>query len=451
MRQYYPGINTQFILPNKIQGERVLQLQKICFFLIVADISVKSYLYLHGKNMNVHTVDKIIAANTILSGIPSICLSIFFIIWMYRAYANLHNTGITQVKHAKVWAWLSWFIPILNLIRPYVMLKEIWYWQQCRFRDSEFTPKGHSALRNWWISAFAPLLAIVILSMINGPNSDSVKEYYLMLLVVSAVQALPLYCFYNFMKQITPIEEDFAERFEIHQKEQVVSIANKYLNDEGNSEAITVSENEFTDHLSNSGSANVAVRSSSVYVQPLRISLWLALCCFALISFSEIYSDSFAQLVYWLTVLASVVCVAIFISWLNRAYKNLLLLQTEKLSVSPDLFATWWFIPIGNFYIPYLMLRDLRLHLQVKTKLPQKELEPLPIVDWSWMSLILSIIFIVISKLLGSSDYLNPSDRFLMTLLSRGASVSICLAIAGGIYCLGFFAKWEQAMLSRTD
>lgn len=48
-----------------------------------------------------------------------------FIQWFRRAYFNLH----TKVKHLEFtegWAAGSWFVPILNLFRPYQIMKELY-------------------------------------------------------------------------------------------------------------------------------------------------------------------------------------------------------------------------------------------------------------------------------------------------------------------------------------
>lgn len=54
-----------------------------------------------------------------------IVTAVFFIQWFRRAYNNLHLLG-TPLEHSEGWAAGSWFVPILNLFRPYHIMKEIW-------------------------------------------------------------------------------------------------------------------------------------------------------------------------------------------------------------------------------------------------------------------------------------------------------------------------------------
>ncbi len=48
---------------------------------------------------------------------------IIFIRWFQRAYFNLSK--ITFCEHSDDWAAWSWFIPIMNLFRPYQIMKEL--------------------------------------------------------------------------------------------------------------------------------------------------------------------------------------------------------------------------------------------------------------------------------------------------------------------------------------
>ncbi|MBI3237991.1 MAG: DUF4328 domain-containing protein [Flavobacteriia bacterium] len=49
---------------------------------------------------------------------------IVFLVWMYRAYSNLHRLNEPKLYH-KLWVIFAWFIPIVNLILPYRMLKQL--------------------------------------------------------------------------------------------------------------------------------------------------------------------------------------------------------------------------------------------------------------------------------------------------------------------------------------
>lgn len=50
---------------------------------------------------------------------------VFFLLWLHRAYKNLRAFGV-RTEQTPGWAVGNWFIPILNLFRPYQNVKELW-------------------------------------------------------------------------------------------------------------------------------------------------------------------------------------------------------------------------------------------------------------------------------------------------------------------------------------
>ena len=51
---------------------------------------------------------------------------VMFLIWMRRSYLNLMSLGVRQMDYSTGWALGCWFVPLLNLVRPYEIIKEIW-------------------------------------------------------------------------------------------------------------------------------------------------------------------------------------------------------------------------------------------------------------------------------------------------------------------------------------
>lgn len=52
--------------------------------------------------------------------------AVFFLIWIYRAQRNLPALGIRRPQYSPAWAVGWFFVPILNLFRPYDVVKELW-------------------------------------------------------------------------------------------------------------------------------------------------------------------------------------------------------------------------------------------------------------------------------------------------------------------------------------
>ena len=55
-----------------------------------------------------------------------IATAVAFLFWIHRASANLGSLGAQGQRFSPGWALGWWFIPIMNLFRPYQVIREIW-------------------------------------------------------------------------------------------------------------------------------------------------------------------------------------------------------------------------------------------------------------------------------------------------------------------------------------
>lgn len=84
--------------------------------------------------------------------IVSVISAVTFIQWFRRAYFNLHQK-VTNLTHTEGWAAGSWFVPIVNLYRPYQIMKELYKETKELFNkkgvniNTNFTT---SSLGWWW-------------------------------------------------------------------------------------------------------------------------------------------------------------------------------------------------------------------------------------------------------------------------------------------------------------
>lgn len=70
-----------------------------------------------------------------------VAAAVAFCRWFYRAYANLPALGERHPRFTPGWAIGYFFIPVLNLFRPYQAAKEIW---------AASTGRPHGLLVAWW-------------------------------------------------------------------------------------------------------------------------------------------------------------------------------------------------------------------------------------------------------------------------------------------------------------
>jgi hypothetical protein len=78
---------------------------------------------------------------------------ILFITWFHRAYANVAQWSPDGTEYATKWAVIGWLIPILHVVRPYQIAKEIW--TKCCVRQSPnvfavAAPSDTSLIGYWW-------------------------------------------------------------------------------------------------------------------------------------------------------------------------------------------------------------------------------------------------------------------------------------------------------------
>jgi hypothetical protein len=63
---------------------------------------------------------------------------IVYLFWVRQAYRNLHSLQLFPTQYSSGWAIGSNFVPILNLFRPYKIMKEIWFGSQSKsIQDGE--------------------------------------------------------------------------------------------------------------------------------------------------------------------------------------------------------------------------------------------------------------------------------------------------------------------------
>ncbi len=92
-----------------------------------------------------------IAFLTILHAIALLISAVTFIKWFRRAYYNL-DTQI-ETRFEDVWCVWSWFAPIINIFRPYQIMKELYVeTNELLVEDiGTYTPSNTAYVILWWI------------------------------------------------------------------------------------------------------------------------------------------------------------------------------------------------------------------------------------------------------------------------------------------------------------
>ena len=62
----------------------------------------------------------------LLQSVLLLGIAAYFLTWTYRLSRNLRALGATGLRTAPAWAVFFFFVPLLNLYRPYQTFREIW-------------------------------------------------------------------------------------------------------------------------------------------------------------------------------------------------------------------------------------------------------------------------------------------------------------------------------------
>jgi len=131
-------------------------------------------------------------AISILYLIAYIVTGIAFLKWIYRANKNCHGFGAQGMEFTPGWSIGFYFIPFLNLYKPYRAMKEIWNISE---NPNNWNNKnGSTLLRSWWalwiISGF---LWQTSFRMSLQANTISSLKALTTVYILSGIIDIPLY------------------------------------------------------------------------------------------------------------------------------------------------------------------------------------------------------------------------------------------------------------------
>ncbi|MBK7871080.1 MAG: DUF4328 domain-containing protein [Saprospiraceae bacterium] len=99
---------------------------------------------------------------------------IFFIRWFRRAYYNLHKIGVRGLRYSEGWAAGAWFIPFVNLLYPYQIMREIWLETQRAITSNNYIKNAN--LVGWWWALYLVSNTFSYISMRISLESNTIEE-----------------------------------------------------------------------------------------------------------------------------------------------------------------------------------------------------------------------------------------------------------------------------------
>jgi hypothetical protein len=108
--------------------------------------------------------------------VASLISAITFLMWFHRVHRNLRSLRATEIIYSPAWAVGSFFVPILNVILPFQIMREVWRGSDPRTAaDVPTTPRYASVsvmVVCWWalwivMALFGPLLVYQAMQPMN--------------------------------------------------------------------------------------------------------------------------------------------------------------------------------------------------------------------------------------------------------------------------------------------
>ncbi len=103
---------------------------------------------------------------------------VFFLMWLNRSYKNLVPLGAQHLEFTSGWAVGYWFIPFVNLVKPFQVVREVWNQSdpdadpQLNFLTSTGTP---ALIGFWWALWISSNITTNLASRLDmtGPASEA--------------------------------------------------------------------------------------------------------------------------------------------------------------------------------------------------------------------------------------------------------------------------------------
>ena len=120
-----------------------------------------------------------------------IVTGIAFLKWIYRANSNCRGFGAQDMEFSPGWSIGYYFIPIMNLYRPFAAMKEIW---KVSGNPANWRSATGSPLLGWWWALWLISGILGQVSFRMSLNTDTISSLQVATIasIISAVVDIPL-------------------------------------------------------------------------------------------------------------------------------------------------------------------------------------------------------------------------------------------------------------------
>jgi len=123
----------------------------------------------------IESADQIVMVVVIGSLVVSLISAITFLMWMHRAYRNLPALGAHNLRMTPGWSVGYWFIPIINLYRPFQAMTDIWKGSDPNGAVPN-RPANPPSLVNLWWSLWIIILLVSNFGSVTFNNARNLND-----------------------------------------------------------------------------------------------------------------------------------------------------------------------------------------------------------------------------------------------------------------------------------
>ncbi len=155
---------------------------------------------------------------------------VLFILWFRRAYNNLYLSNRASTNFETGWAAGAWFVPFLNLGRPYSIMKEIWIKTQ-QATDNLLTYKPADIVGWWWALWIANNIAANIATRaFKGSTVEDLTNLTYANMVSDIVELAAVILAIMMIKQTAVFEENLQQSLLVEKQPEGDDVLNFIVN-----------------------------------------------------------------------------------------------------------------------------------------------------------------------------------------------------------------------------
>lgn len=208
------------IRPNRQRAKQIINIFYIVIAFSIVNLSLVTWQYFlyQGFQNDPDNIDISLASLSdnldLVVGLAGMVINVltivYFIRWFRRAYFNLHAIQSPEVSQSEGWAAGAWFIPFLNLVRPYQIMREIWNGTQRALphRYPDIAPLG--LLGVWWALYIIMGIAsnISVRMAMNVQTLDDLTSLAMASIVAEAISIPAAFITIQVIKKVSAFEDE---------------------------------------------------------------------------------------------------------------------------------------------------------------------------------------------------------------------------------------------------